>query len=65
MLAVQGPRSADLLAALDLPTDHEYMSFVAATWAGTQLTVCRTGYTGEHGYELVVASGTRWRCGTR
>jgi aminomethyltransferase len=57
VLAVQGPHSADLLAALDLPTDHEYMSFATATWAGTELTVCRTGYTGEHGYELVVASG--------
>ena len=57
VLAVQGPHSADLLAALDLPTDHDYMSFATATWAGTQLTVCRTGYTGEHGYEVVVASG--------
>src|SRR5205823_8685249 len=26
VLAVQGPRSADLLAALGLPTDHGYMS---------------------------------------
>jgi aminomethyltransferase len=56
VLAVQGPRSAELLAALDLPTDHEYMSFVTASLRGVQLTVCRTGYTGEHGYELVVAS---------
>src|SRR5688572_6034076 len=31
VLAVQGPRSADLLAALDLPTGHDYMSFAAAT----------------------------------
>ena len=32
MLAVQGPRSAELLAALGLPTEHDYMSFSAATW---------------------------------
>ncbi|MEU7584910.1 glycine cleavage system aminomethyltransferase GcvT [Micromonospora sp. NPDC049230] len=54
VLAVQGPRSAELLAALDLPTDHGYMSFSAASLAGVELTVCRTGYTGELGYELVV-----------
>ncbi|MGC4847753.1 glycine cleavage system aminomethyltransferase GcvT [Micromonospora sp. DT15] len=54
VLAVQGPRSAELLAALDLPTEHGYMSFSAATLAGVELTVCRTGYTGELGYELVV-----------
>jgi aminomethyltransferase len=54
VLAVQGPRSADLLAELGLPTDHDYMAFATAAFAGTSLTVCRTGYTGEHGYELVV-----------
>ncbi|MEU8087031.1 glycine cleavage system aminomethyltransferase GcvT [Micromonospora sp. NPDC049101] len=54
VLAVQGPRSAELLTALDLPTEHGYMSFSAASLAGVELTVCRTGYTGELGYELVV-----------
>jgi aminomethyltransferase len=54
VLAVQGPKSSDVLAALDLPTGHDYMSFAEATHAGVPLTVCRTGYTGEHGYELVV-----------
>jgi aminomethyltransferase len=54
ILAVQGPRSADVLDALGLPTEHGYMSFSAATTAGTEVVVCRTGYTGEHGYELVV-----------
>ncbi len=56
VLAVQGPRSADLLGALGLPTEHGYMSFAAAALGGHPLTVCRTGYTGEHGYELVVPS---------
>ncbi|SCG40916.1 aminomethyltransferase [Micromonospora echinaurantiaca] len=54
VLAVQGPRSAELLDALGLPTGHEYMSFSTATLDGVPLTVCRTGYTGELGYELVV-----------
>ena len=54
VIAVQGPRSAELfgtmfagfgpVAALD------YMAF---TDAG-EVRVCRTGYTGEHGYELLV-----------
>ncbi|MEV1147733.1 glycine cleavage system aminomethyltransferase GcvT [Micromonospora sp. NPDC049799] len=56
VLAVQGPRSADLLGALGLPTEHGYMSFSTGTVAGAELTVCRTGYTGELGYELVVAA---------
>jgi aminomethyltransferase len=57
ILAVQGPRSADVLSKLGLPTEHGYMSFAAAALAGGELIVCRTGYTGEHGYELVVPWG--------
>jgi aminomethyltransferase len=33
------------------------MSFSTAALGGTELTVCRTGYTGELGYELVVPAG--------
>jgi aminomethyltransferase len=54
VLAVQGPRSAEVLDALGLPGSHGYMSFASARLGGVPLTVCRTGYTGEHGYELVV-----------
>jgi aminomethyltransferase len=53
VLAVQGPRCDEVLSALDLPVGHEYMSFVEADWSGSPLIVCRTGYTGERGYELV------------
>ena len=53
VLAVQGPRSADLLAAVGLPGDHDYMGFVEAEHNGVPVIVCRTGYTGEHGYELL------------
>ena len=54
ILAVQGPRSDELLQAAGLPVGHEYMSFVEAEFDGTPVVVCRTGYTGERGYELVV-----------
>ncbi|HET7388959.1 MAG TPA: glycine cleavage system aminomethyltransferase GcvT [Nocardioidaceae bacterium] len=53
VLAVQGPRSDDVLEAVGLPTGHEYMSFVDAERDGAQVRVCRSGYTGERGYELV------------
>jgi aminomethyltransferase len=60
VFAIQGPKSAELLGALGLPAEHEYMSFETATLnldgEPIDLTVCRTGYTGEHGYELVVPS---------
>ncbi|KUL25005.1 glycine cleavage system aminomethyltransferase GcvT [Actinoplanes awajinensis] len=54
ILAVQGPHSAEVLGKLGLPADHGYMSFTEATLGDVKLIVCRTGYTGEHGYELVI-----------
>jgi aminomethyltransferase len=54
VLAVQGPRSDDTLLAVGLPAGHEYMSFRQAQLAGSPVVVCRTGYTGERGYELIV-----------
>lgn len=53
IIAVQGPRSAELLAGLGLPTDHDYMSMQMSRWQEQPVVVCRTGYTGEHGYEIV------------
>ena len=63
VIAVQGPRSTDLLAALGVPTDLAYMSYADADWQGRSVIVCRTGYTGEHGYELLPAAadaGALW-----
>ncbi|GAC1322855.1 MAG: glycine cleavage system aminomethyltransferase GcvT [Mycobacteriales bacterium] len=57
VLAVQGPRSGDLLADLGLPSRHDYMSFVEAQWQDLPVIVCRSGYTGERGYELLA----RWQ----
>jgi aminomethyltransferase len=53
VLAVQGPASAALLDAVGLPSSHDYMGYVDASFEGAPVIVCRTGYTGEHGYELV------------
>ncbi|MFC9895458.1 glycine cleavage system aminomethyltransferase GcvT [Nocardia sp. NPDC127579] len=53
VFAVQGPKSADVLLALGLPTELEYMAYADAVWDGRPVRVCRTGYTGEHGYELL------------
>jgi aminomethyltransferase len=54
VLAVQGPRSDEVLTAVGLPAGHDYMSFRQSELAGAPVVVCRTGYTGERGYELVV-----------
>lgn len=58
ILAIQGPSSDEVLRALDQPADHQYMSFADATIVGHDITVCRTGYTGERGYELVVPTAS-------
>ena len=54
ILAVQGQFSDETLAAIGLPTGHDYMGFATGSWRDIPVTVCRTGYTGERGYELVV-----------
>jgi aminomethyltransferase len=53
VLAVQGTRSDEVLAKVGLPTGHGYMSFVEETFADQTVVVCRTGYTGERGYEVI------------
>lgn len=62
IIAVQGPRSAQLLALLGLPYEQSYMHFATATWRDevggdpAHLVVCRTGYTGERGYEIIISA---------
>jgi aminomethyltransferase len=60
VLAVQGPRSTELVPA---GADLDYMAFVDTLVGGGMVRVCRTGYTGEHGYELLVpwaSAGEVW-----
>lgn len=63
IIAVQGPRAADVVGALGLPTEHDYMTMVEASWKDYPVLVCRTGYTGERGFELIAPSaalGALW-----
>lgn len=53
VIAVQGPHSAQLLERLALPANHDYMSFALGMIGEHEVIVCRTGYSGEHGYELI------------
>lgn len=56
LLALQGPRAAEILAART-STDLEAISFyrfAEAEVAGKQALISRTGYTGEDGFELYV-----------
>ncbi|MEP7020151.1 MAG: glycine cleavage system aminomethyltransferase GcvT [Pseudonocardiales bacterium] len=55
VLAVQGPLSAGVLDRLGLPVDQDYMAYADASFDGRPVRICRTGYTGEHGYELIPA----------
>jgi aminomethyltransferase len=58
VIAVQGPQSAPLMSEVGLPNvtthpDLVYMAFVDAQWRGLPVVVCRSGYSGEHGYEVL------------
>lgn len=53
ILAVQGPRADDILAALGVTPDFDYMQFRDIVIAERPVSLCRTGYTGELGYEVV------------
>jgi aminomethyltransferase len=63
VLAVQGTNSDEVLDAIGFPSGHEYMSFTEAEFENTGVVVCRTGYTGERGYELIArneVAGPLW-----
>ncbi len=53
VLAVQGPRSGEVLGEVGLPTAMSYMAYRDAALDGVPVRVCRSGYTGEQGYELL------------
>lgn len=56
VIAVQGPRSAELLRDAGINSALDYMQAEVADVMGTSVVMCRTGYTGERGYELLVPS---------
>ncbi len=56
LIAVQGPKGAELLATalqLDLASIGRF-SVTTRQWNGVELIISRTGYTGEDGFEVVV-----------
>lgn len=56
LLAIQGPRSRDLLAELTDVDLHDlrYMWAAPGHVAGARALISRTGYTGELGYEVLI-----------
>jgi aminomethyltransferase len=57
VLAVQGPSSRAILAGLDPAVDKlEYFGLTQATIGGVPVTVSRTGYTGDLGFEIWTAA---------
>jgi aminomethyltransferase len=61
VLAIQGPLAPEVLSQLGFSVDIDYMAFTHVNIAGAEVIVCRTGYTGELGFELLpkVADASR------
>ncbi|WP_100445828.1 glycine cleavage system aminomethyltransferase GcvT [Glycomyces xiaoerkulensis] len=63
VLAVQGPDSPRVMEYLGLPHEHRFMTLAERIVDGAAVLVCRSGYTGETGFELVApaeAAGDLW-----
>lgn len=54
LLAIQGPKAAELMKKMGINTEQNSFSIRPGTAAGIKLLVSRTGYTGEDGFELLV-----------
>jgi aminomethyltransferase len=61
VIAVQGPLSKDVIKSFGIDPAMDYMAFAHVVIAGCEVILCRTGYTGEHGYEIV----PRWEDATK
>jgi aminomethyltransferase len=63
MVAVQGPDSEKVLTSLSPLTTPQpietlgYYRVIRGTWNGHDVTIARTGYTGEDGFELYISAG--------
>ena len=53
VIAVQGPKSKEVIKSLGLNPEMDYMAFEHVEISGRSAILCRTGYTGEHGYEIL------------
>ena len=61
VIAVQGPKSREVIESFGVNPEMDYMAFDHVQIAGCEVILCRTGYTGEHGYEIV----PRWQDATK
>jgi aminomethyltransferase len=57
VLALQGPATAKVLDSLGVSASIDYMNFTHVQISGCDVILCRTGYTGEFGFELL----PRWQ----
>jgi aminomethyltransferase len=53
VLALQGPATSKVLESLGISPTIDYMSFTHVEIAQCDVILCRTGYTGEFGFELL------------
>ena len=53
VLALQGPDSVKALGLLGIESDLDYMAFKSAKIESADVILCRTGYTGELGFEII------------
>lgn len=53
VIALQGPKSAQVLEILGIKSSIDYMEFINTTIDNCSVILCRTGYTGELGFEII------------
>ena len=53
VIAVQGPRASAVLKKLGVEPEMDYMAFSHVRIGQADVILCRTGYTGEHGFEIL------------
>jgi len=53
VIAVQGPDSVKVLNQLGIKAEMDYMAFVNTEIDSSPIILCRTGYTGELGFEII------------
>jgi len=53
VIAIQGPKSREVLHSLAMRSDIEYMNFAQIEVENEKVIICRSGYTGELGFELI------------
>ena len=53
VIALQGPKSSQALEILGIKSSIDYMEFINTTIDNCSVILCRTGYTGEFGFEII------------